>query len=168
MNLPRFGTDDNVAYATAQLNIASANAGKRVMLTNGGLINIFHAETLETDMGLFGSAHEDVHDNPAFYTNIMSNPDLPIGYDPGNFFILHFGVFIVMKRHTGVNFCGLRRHGSTPPTAPLGVEPEPWAYRFVVVSYPPQGLTNGNCRYVLGALPGNKPFSVPPEVINVP
>jgi hypothetical protein len=35
MNLPRFGTNDNVAYATAQLNLASAKAfqaGRRLTL----------------------------------------------------------------------------------------------------------------------------------------
>jgi hypothetical protein len=123
--------------------------------------------TLASDMGFFGGEHKDIHDNPAFYTNIISDPDLPDGYNPGNFFVLYFGVFVVMKKHMGINFSGLRRHGGTPPTAPLGMEPEAWAYRFVVVSYPPNGLTNGNCRYVLGALPGNVPFSVPPEAVNI-
>ena len=44
MNLPRFGTNDNVAYATAQLNLASAKAlhsGKKLTVPNRLLTVIY-------------------------------------------------------------------------------------------------------------------------------
>lgn len=123
--------------------------------------------TLEKDMGPFGGEHCDSKDNPGFITNMETNHDLPDDYDPGRFYILLPGVFVTLKNYTSINFSGLRFHGGTPPLAPIGVEPAPHAYRFVVVSYPPTGMTDGNSRYALGAMPDHSTMYIPAEMTNV-
>lgn len=95
------------------------------------------------------------------------NSDLPEDYDPGNFYLLYLGVFVVLDPLISVNFCGVRYHGGSPPTAPEGQTVKPWAYRFVTVSYPPNKMTNGDARYTYGANTDNTPYMVPPEVLNV-
>lgn len=72
-----------------------------------------------------------------------------------------------MEPLTSINFCGVRFHGGSPPTAPVGQKPADHAYRFVVVSYPPRKMTNGEARYAFGANTDNTPFMVPPKVLNV-
>lgn len=118
-------------------------------------------------LGFFGGSHANKGDNRARFTNVTCNNDHPPDYDPGNFYLLYLGVFIVMDPLMSINFCGVRFHGGSPPTAPPGQEPVDWAYRFVVVSYPPRKMTNGDARYAFGANTNDKPFMVSPEVLNV-
>jgi hypothetical protein len=71
-------------------------------------------------------------------------------YTPGFFFILELGVFILLDRHTSINFSGLRRHGGTPPLcSPNPVNGKPaklykFAYRFVLIFYVEQDGIKGN------------------------
>lgn len=113
---------------------------------------------------IFGKAHADKGDFWALFTNIVSNPSLPEGYNPGCFFLLYPRIFIVLDNNVTMNFCGLRHHGGSPPTAPPGVEPSPDAYRYVIVSYPPEKMVGGDARYVIGANPDRTRFMVPPEI----
>lgn len=72
-----------------------------------------------------------------------------------------------MEPFASINFCGVRYHGGSPPTAPIGTKPAKHAYRLVIVSYPPNKMTNGEACYAFGANPDNTPYMVPPEVLNV-
>ncbi|KAG6835212.1 hypothetical protein H0H93_003887 [Arthromyces matolae] len=139
INSPRVGSNDNFAFPTSQLNIAPAQRAGNA--------------SLRIVMSVFGGEHFDRYDNAGYFTNMHVLSDLPETYDPGRFFILYCGV--------------LHQHGGTAPTAPPGEEPSPDAFRFVVVSYPPMGMTSGTTRYSLGAMPGDKEFVLPPEMINV-
>ena len=56
--------------------------------------------TLDDALGDFGCEHCDKKDNPVYYTCMESISDLPPGYDPGRFFILYPGVFIISPRCT--------------------------------------------------------------------
>ncbi|KAG6818850.1 hypothetical protein H0H93_001053, partial [Arthromyces matolae] len=153
INTPRIGSDDNFAFPTSQLNIAPAGRAGEA--------------SLRLVMSFFGGEHFDFHDNAGYFTNIHVLSDLPENYDPGRFFLLYCGVFVQLSPNTNFSFSGLHYHGGTAPTAPPGIEPAPDAYRFVVVSYPPKGMTSGTTRYSLGALPENEEFVLPPEMINV-
>ncbi|KAJ7198330.1 hypothetical protein GGX14DRAFT_666597, partial [Mycena pura] len=125
-------------------------------------------------MGFFGRAHTDDNDDPAHFSHMSANSDLPegAGYTPGYFFILQLGVFIVLDRHTSINFSGLRRHGGTPPLCPPtadGSERPPlykFAVRFVIIHYPPRRMMNGTARWSLAAMPNNRAFIFPPEVLH--
>ncbi|KAG6914144.1 hypothetical protein DXG01_002196 [Tephrocybe rancida] len=149
LNSPRIGCDGNFAYATAQLNIAPAQRA--------------------ADMGIYGGEHGDVRDNGGYFSHMYVASDLPPEYDPRWFFLLYASVFIMLESGTSINFSGLRFHGGTAPMAPPGVEPRDDTYRFVIICYPPAGMTNGNTRYVFGALPGPKhdTFYLSPEMMNV-
>lgn len=91
-------------------------------------------------MGDFGGEHRDSKDSPGHYTNMIAISDLPDGFDPGRFFILVPGIFFTLENFASLTFSGLRAHGGTPPIAPPRCHQASleWAYRFVVVMYPPQ------------------------------
>lgn len=122
-------------------------------------------------MGFYGGEHFDSGDAIGYYSNMSPNSDIPDDHDPGCFFILELGVFIALRRRISVNFSGLRRHGGSPPTAPPGQEVSEGCYRAVLISYPPENMTNGRARYSLGAIPtndgGTGPFLFCPEMTNV-
>lgn len=84
---------------------------------------------------------------------MLSHSDIPEDYDPGRFFLYALGIYIVMENFVCVNFSGHHMHGGQPPTAPRGEAPLSWAYRFVVISYPPEKMTNGSSQMVLGTIP---------------
>ncbi|KAF8160474.1 hypothetical protein K438DRAFT_1619251 [Mycena galopus ATCC 62051] len=115
-------------------------------------------------MGFFGGAHTDDADNCGSYSNMTCNSDIPKGYEPGFFFLFQLGVFVVLDKHLSVNFNGRRRHGGTPPIAPNGVRLCAWAYRFVVIAYPPRKIMNGSGRLSFAALPNQQAFLLPPEM----
>ena len=124
----------------------------------------YSAQTLADALGYFGGEHQDTKDNPAYFTHMVAISDLPEGYDPGRFFILYPGVFISLENFGSIDFCGLRMHGGTAPTAPTPGDMVEWADRVVIVSYPPNGQTQGNQRYALGGMPDNSTFFIPPEM----
>ena len=87
----------------------------------------------------------------------------PKGYDPGHFFILFSGVFFTLKNFASLDFCRLRMHGGTAPTS-TGEDMVEWADIVVVVSYSPNGQTQGNQCYALGGMPDNSTFFISPEM----
>lgn len=117
-------------------------------------------------MGFFGGAQVDEDDDPGAYSHMIAHSDLPEGYEPGFFFILELGVFLVLDNYISINFNGRRKHGGTAPLGPAGQRLIKWAYRFVVIAYPPRRIVNGTGRLSLGALPNNDAFLLPPEAIN--
>ncbi|KAJ7681807.1 hypothetical protein B0H14DRAFT_3535517 [Mycena olivaceomarginata] len=160
VNVPSIGVHNNYAYATAQANVATAKRG-------GGKSK---APSLALDMGFFGAAHVDRKDGHGHFSHMSANSDLPEGsdYTPGFFFILQLGVFILLDRHTSINFSGLRRHGGTPPLCGTGrhAKLHKFAYRFVIIFYPPSRMMDGTARYTLGAMPNNEAFIFPPEMLH--
>ncbi|KAJ7226513.1 hypothetical protein B0H12DRAFT_1328701 [Mycena haematopus] len=170
VNFPAIGVSNNYAYATSQANVASAKqplvppAGKRGLRKHGKATRL----SLATDMGFYGGAHTDRKDSAGHYSHMSVNSDLPEGYTPGFFFILELGVFIQLDSHASINFSGLRRHGGTPPlcsSAP-GAKLYKFAYRFVLIFYPPTRMVNGTARWTLGAMPNNEVFIFPPEMLH--
>ncbi|KAJ6623732.1 hypothetical protein B0H10DRAFT_1943799 [Mycena sp. CBHHK59/15] len=105
INKPNIGSTDNWAYATMQLNLAAAKMST---------VDPEYAEantSLSSDLGFFGAAHVDKHDGAGYYSNMTCDHDIPENYEPGMFFILKLGVFIVLRKYSSMNFFGLRRHG---------------------------------------------------------
>jgi hypothetical protein len=136
------------------------------------------APSLVGDMGVYGGSHSDENDDAAHYSHMSANSDLPEHlpegqeYTPGFFFILQLGVFIVLDRHTSINFSGRRRHGGAPPLCSANhIDGKPaklyqFAYRFVLIFYPPTRMMDGTARWTLGALPNNEAFIFPPEMLH--
>ncbi|KAJ7226582.1 hypothetical protein C8J57DRAFT_1093149, partial [Mycena rebaudengoi] len=122
--------------------------------------------SLKGDMGFFGRAHEDNGDSPGGFSHMICNSDLPAHYTPGFFFILQLGVFVVLDCYMLVNFNGHCRHGGTPSINPTSQPLVKWAYRFIVIAYPPSRMVNGTARILLAALPNNKAFILPPKAVN--
>lgn len=79
--------------------------------------------SLRKQLGVFGGPHSDKVDNKGRITNVTAYSDLPADYDPGNFYLLYLGIFAVLSPMISVNFCGVRYHGGSPPTAPPGSRP---------------------------------------------
>ncbi|KAJ7182537.1 hypothetical protein C8R43DRAFT_1116175 [Mycena crocata] len=197
INLPCIGVHNNYAYATCQTNLTSAKRpvkrnqkGKKGRKDYGytnhciaidpGNMNAYLGPSLSGNMGFFGGAHFDMKDHPGHFSHMSANSDLPADdevpegqeYTPGFFFIPELGVFIVLDRHTSINFSGLRRHGGTPPLcSPNTFNGKPaklykFAYRFVLIFYPPTRMMDGTARLTLGALPHNEAFILPPEMLH--
>ncbi|KAJ7159915.1 hypothetical protein C8R43DRAFT_947994 [Mycena crocata] len=137
-NKPRTVTDDNWAYATLQNRRPCSRL----------------------------RAHIDNKDDCGYTTHMGFCHDIPRYYKPGMFFILQLGVFVLLEQYTGINFYGLWKHGGTPPLCPIGRELHRWAYRFVMISYPPKHMVNGTARFSLGALPNNELLLIAPEMVN--
>ncbi|RDB29331.1 hypothetical protein Hypma_015020 [Hypsizygus marmoreus] len=153
VNKPDLGIEGNYAYGTAQLNISVAKRKTQ--------------DTEMTDLGFYGKIHRDKLDHCAYFTHMVVHSDLPQDYDPGRFFIYGLGLYVVLENYTCINFSGLRKHGGQAPTAPRNEAPKPWAYRFVVISYPPEMMMNGQAHSVLAALPNKKVFRLVREISNV-
>jgi hypothetical protein len=190
LNVPSIGVANNCVYPTCQANVATARRpvkrgqkgkkakGRLDVMCISPISQHIVGPSLAADMGFFGGAHTDDHDEVAHYSHMSANSDLPEDlpeeeeYTPGFFFILELGVFILLDRHTSINFSGLRRHGGTPPLcSPNPVNGKPaklykFAYRFVLIFYPPTRMLNGTARWTLGALPNNEAFIFPPEMLH--
>ena len=92
--------------------------------------------------------------------------DIPQSYEPGRFHLLPMGLFTTTIRNTIVGFCGLQKHGGTPPIAPPGAELSPSAVRSMFVLYPPERhfLSQGDVIMPVAPLPSSALFSVAPEM----
>jgi hypothetical protein len=119
-------------------------------------------------MGDFGTTegHIDRLDSIGALTTMISNSRVPNDYEAGRFHLLWLGCYIVLTPFKIVSFCGLNRHGGTPPIAPPGTTPLNHAYRLMIVLYPPQSMISQAGRLVLplASLPCNKLLSLGPEV----
>ncbi|KAJ7718898.1 hypothetical protein B0H16DRAFT_1897435 [Mycena metata] len=154
---PSMGSDDNWAYSTKQLNLASCKkagnkSSKKAELTG--------------DLGYFGGAHTDENDAEAYLSNMVCNHDIPATYEPGMFFLLQLGVFVRLSQYRSINFFGHRRHGGTPPLCPEGAQLVKWGYHWVAITYPPRTTVNGTSRVTLAALPNNGALIMPPEILH--
>ena len=172
INAPAMGSNDNIAYTAAQLNLSPAESHDSGMSASfaqydqGSPFTCLQDGKLSATIGPFGAEHRDLKDNPAYYTHMLSLSDLPDNFDPGRFFILYPGVFITLENFACINFSGLRFHGGSPPRAPAGTPASvlEWAIRFCLIHYPPRGQTMGKQRFALGAFPNNDTFFVAPEM----
>jgi hypothetical protein len=107
-------------------------------------------------MGSFGIGHTDNLDSGGSLTCMVANSRLPEGYEHGRFHLLGLGCYFVLESLFVMSFSGLRKHGGTPPIAPLGIEPAEDAYRCMTVCYPPKSMISTAGAYVLplASLPG--------------
>ena len=119
-------------------------------------------------MGEIGSieGHEDLNDSIGGLTTMIANSRLPAGYEPGRFHLLWIGCYFKLSEFTTVTFCGLNRHGGTPPIAPKGTLPAEHAYRAMVVCYPPQSVISQAGSHIVpfASLPNNKLLFLGPEI----
>ncbi|TFK62993.1 hypothetical protein BDN72DRAFT_719713, partial [Pluteus cervinus] len=129
-NIPIVGSPDNVAYPAVQLNIAPAVG--RSECRGVGL----------QGMGSFGAGHRDTHDSAGGLTTMISNSRLPSTYEAGRFHLLGLGVFFILTCLTVMTFCGLFRHGGSPPIS-IDSTVVKDAYRVMVVCYPPHAMLSG-------------------------
>jgi hypothetical protein len=122
-------------------------------------------------MGDFGSAHRDERDSLGHFTNIIANSKIPSSYDPGCFHLLLLGVYVSLQSGTGFNFQGHWKHGGSAPTCPPNHSVDPFATRFVLVSYPPSGMVSNQVRHRIAEAPRpdgkNDALYVTPEMKDV-
>ena len=132
---------------------------------NGGMAG----SGLGSQLSNFGDPHNDFKDSEAGLTCMVCCSDLgedpfiryylPTKFyaapddDPGIFCLLELGAFVSLGGVSVVLFSGLRRHAGYPSTSPVGRQPMPWSYRFVLVCYPPHHLFDGNASIAMAVLP---------------
>ncbi|TFK61813.1 hypothetical protein BDN72DRAFT_733089, partial [Pluteus cervinus] len=152
-NIPIVGSPDNVAYPGVQLNIAPAV--ERSECRGVGL----------RGMGSFGEGHRDAHDSAGGLTTMISNSRLPSTYEAGRFHLLGLGIFFMLVCLTVITFCGLFRHGGSPPISNDSTIVN-YAYRVMVVCYPPHAMLSGAGITVLplASASGSSLFRLGPEI----
>lgn len=96
-------------------------------------------------MGEFGQVegHRDGLDSAGALTCMIANSRVPDDYESGRFHLLSLGLYIRLEPTTIMNFCGLNRHGGSPPISPEGENVTDDAYRLMFVCYPPQSMISG-------------------------
>jgi len=119
-------------------------------------------------MGNFGTldGHVDCLDCVGCLTTMMAMSRLPEGYEAGRFHLLSLGVYTWLDFMKILVFCGLNKHGGTPPIAPPGqLIVDPHATRMMGVMYPPESMINGSgsVKTILASL-GKGYLELPPEV----
>ncbi|KAI1783362.1 hypothetical protein LXA43DRAFT_1067729 [Ganoderma leucocontextum] len=146
INLPRIGYAGNYVFPTMQINIATTKPADH--LAQG---------SFQRDLGQFAGKHIDANDSPGGTTCMITVNDLADNDQPGYF-------MIVQKGLVRSCFNGLFHHGGFPPTAPVGVHPQPWSYRCVIVCYPPRAMLDGDCNISYASLPRSH-YHIAPEMI---
>jgi hypothetical protein len=149
---PTPGIDSNAYFQGVQINFSKCQTHEDATQLNQGL-------------GHFGEMHIDKDDHPAYLTNILIISDLPPSYHPGIFMFYELGAYIRMDPLVSANFSGLRYHGGTSPTPPLGQKPAAWAYRLVHISYPAKSIIDMSSRQAIATLPGGETLYLTPEMM---
>ena len=119
---------------------------------------------------MFGGPHYDKHDGSHSLSSMSTASDLPNepGWDYGRFHLLGIGAYVELEPFTAIYFSGRLRHGGTAPVAPEGVVPPPWAYRMVIIGYPPRQIILGKARHAFAALPfSNQTLYISPEMTGI-
>ncbi|KIJ90487.1 hypothetical protein K443DRAFT_15192 [Laccaria amethystina LaAM-08-1] len=96
----------------------------------------------------------------------MAMSRLPKDYEDGRFHLLALGICVHLEYMRISVFCGLNKHGGTPPIAPSGhSEVARDATRMMGVMYPPEAMINGagSVKTILATL-GKGHLELPPEV----
>ncbi|KAF7789175.1 hypothetical protein EIP86_000112 [Pleurotus ostreatoroseus] len=111
---------------------------------------------------------------PSFQLNIApaqdGDSDLPEdeGVEPGRFHFLSHGFYVRLETFYAVYFSGRLLHGGTAPLAAPGRRIPSWAYRCVLIGYPPKYIMEGDIRHTLAALPHRaEPLYITPEMTGV-
>ncbi|KIJ98238.1 hypothetical protein K443DRAFT_628290, partial [Laccaria amethystina LaAM-08-1] len=141
-NIPRLGVEDNCYFQALQLNISPAIPWENCFDT--GLVG----------MGIFGQiqGHRDDGDDPAGYTCMMSNTNVPegSGTEMGRFFVLNNFLYIKMRRFYMGVFNGLFKHGGSPIILGQGIELKKNFYRINAILYSPRFMLSGAGQYSIG------------------
>ncbi|KAF9521642.1 hypothetical protein CPB83DRAFT_900449 [Crepidotus variabilis] len=142
-NLPRVGTDTNVAHPSFQLNVASAVEPSR-----------FKSGAAIASLGKFGSAHVDGGDSPACPTAMTILSPQNDEVEEEIFFLIDFGLGWYMEEFSTLFFSGLHIHGGCQPTYKRRKRnrKNPY-YRLTLIAYPPNDPLAGADALAFAALP---------------
>ncbi len=120
-------------------------------------------------MGHFGGSHTDGHDCRLSLSCATTLSDIPDGWEPGRLHLLGLGMFVSLNLGDQFFFSGLLQHGGTSPLAPDNEEIPDWAYRTLIIAYPPTSFVIGNVRHAFAALPSSRDlFHITPEMTGAP
>lgn len=121
-------------------------------------------------MKSFGVTHRDAYDFGAALSSMTTMSDIPDDEDqePGRFHFLAHGFYVTLEPWKIVFFSGLLPHGGTAPLAGPGKTAPHWAYRALLIGYPPKYIMSGDVRHSLAALPNQShPLYITPEMTGV-
>ncbi|KAI0045064.1 hypothetical protein FA95DRAFT_1597051 [Auriscalpium vulgare] len=153
VNAPVIGDETNMFFGNTQYNLASAQPKSS------------SDRDLQGQLGDSGIVHKDGNDAPGALTGMVSSPDMPDNYDKGTFHLVEIGAYASLEETQVMYFSGLRRHGGTPAHAPDGEVVKKWAYRCVIVCYPPSMVLENHGITALATLrsAGSEDSDAPPK-----
>jgi hypothetical protein len=142
-NMPRVGTDDNVAHPSFQVNAASAKEAD----ASGTASSI-------DGMGRFGDSHSDTGESKGCDTSLTTLSKPYAGVYDDIFFLHDLGVAWVQEPLSTISFSGLHLHSGTQPTyRPDRTDPGHIHYRLTLVGYSPECILDGSDALAFAALP---------------
>ena len=108
------------------------------------------------EMERFGVSHVDGADAAQGLSCMVVGSHLPLkeGDEPGRFHLLEYGFYLSLLPGYLLFFPGRQRHGGTAAVAAPGTTAPEWAYRLVVIAYPPRRMVTGDSRRTICAIPG--------------
>lgn len=169
-NMPHIGVDDNVAYSSLQLNIASAvsNGSSKCFRHVEGKANLYSDVRLTKSLGKYGGSHIDAADSESVPTamTILSRPHPDI--EEEYFYMLDCGIAWAMEEFSTVYFSGLHFHGGSQPVYRDGPRQDPQTnfYRLTLIAYPPSLILDGKDAVAFAALPSNQMLRIGTEMRN--
>ena len=172
INAPSIGCLENYTHYSYQLNVARPQHVSSGMCRCSliSLVLIFVVEkSLKEQMGHFGGPHRDIRDCVAALSCALVLSDIPEGWEPGRLHLLGLGIFASLPLYRQFFFTGQHQHGGTSPLAPND-EPIPdWAYRLIMIAYPPTAFVLGNLKHSFAPVPHSRePFYLSQEMTGAP
>lgn len=120
-------------------------------------------------MGHFGGPHCDIRDCIAALSCALVLSDIPDGWEPGRLHLLGLGVYASLSLYSQFFFTGRQLHGGTSPLAPDDQAIPDWAYRLIMIAYPPTSFVFGNVKHAFAAMPHSRePIYLSQEMTGAP
>ncbi|KAF9521659.1 hypothetical protein CPB83DRAFT_900448 [Crepidotus variabilis] len=154
-NLPRVGTDSNVAHPAFQLNIAPA-------------VEPSKSKSADIEaLGKFGSAHVDGGDHPGCPTAMTILSPECAEVETEIFFVLDLGLGWFMEEFSTLFFSGLYYHGGCQPTYKARKrDRKNLYYRLTLIAYPPNDPLSGTDALAFASLPNKVVLPIGYELRN--
>jgi hypothetical protein len=142
-NVPRIGSDCNVAHPAYQVNVASA-VEPETLSRNGTTI---------ASLGKFGGEHIDGNDTPGSPTSMLVLSHDYDGVEDDLFYLLDLGIAWDLEPLTALYFSGLHIHGGSQPVYRRDREDRNFLYyRITLIAYPVDEMLSGTDSISFGTL----------------
>jgi hypothetical protein len=150
-NLPRIGSDGNVAHPSFQVNISSAVEPE----------DLDEGASQIKSLGFYGDKHIDAKDSAAAPTGMANLSDDSDDIEEQLFYLFELGIAWILVPFCLYYFSGLHWHsGSQPVYKRNRADKDSIYYRITLIAYPPDDMLSGRDAVAFAGLPNNTTLKV--------